>query len=47
MEFSDWLFNTSGLGGLAVAIIVVTLVSSYGLTVMWISKGHTDKTEDQ
>ncbi|MHC4663999.1 MAG: hypothetical protein ACYS8W_20240 [Planctomycetota bacterium] len=47
MEFLDWLFNTSGIGGLAVCIIVVTLVSGYGLTVRWISKGHVDKTESQ
>ena len=45
MEFFDKLFNTSGLGGLAVGFIVVSLVLSYSLTVRWISEAHTEKTE--
>ena len=45
MEFLDKLFNTSGIGGLAVGFIVVSLILSYSLTVRWISKGHTEKSE--
>jgi hypothetical protein len=41
--FVDALFNTAGVGGVAVCIVVTTLVISYGLTIRWISKGNTDK----
>jgi len=47
MAFIDELFNTSGYGGLAVGAIVVILVLSYGLTLRWITKGHSDKKESQ
>ncbi|MHC4778067.1 MAG: hypothetical protein ACYTFG_05755 [Planctomycetota bacterium] len=42
MEFADKSFNTAGIGLFVVGAIVTFLVTAYGLTTLWISKGHVD-----
>lgn len=43
MEIMGIFFNTSGFGGVLVAVIVVGLLSSYSLTTRWIANGYEDK----
>lgn len=45
MDFLDAFFNTPGVGGVLVIVVVTTLILCYGLTIRWISKGHEDKAE--
>ena len=45
MEGLKTFFDTSGIGGVAVALIVVTLTISYAFTIRWISRGQVDEKE--
>jgi hypothetical protein len=38
-QFLYWLVNMPGLGGLAVALIVIISVSAYGSALRWIARG--------
>jgi hypothetical protein len=38
-QFFYWLVDTPGLGGLAVGLIVIVMVSGVGGALRWISRG--------
>ncbi len=42
----ETLFETPGIGGLVACVVIVSLVSTYALTVRWISKGQEEQTEE-
>ena len=37
------LFETPGAGGVVWSTVITFLIVCYGLTIKWISKGHSDK----
>ena len=41
----DAFFETPGVGGAVACTIIVILVACYGLTIKWISKGHSKEVE--
>lgn len=46
-QFFYWLVNTAGLGGLAVALIVITSVAAGGSALRWIARGaQADEPEE-
>ncbi len=47
MGYVDYILNTPGFGGLVACAVIVTLVTCYGLTIVWISKGHEDKIKEK
>ncbi len=47
MDYIDFIFNTPGIGGLLACAVIVTLLVTYGLTAIWISKGHEDKIKEK
>jgi hypothetical protein len=38
----ETLFQTPGVGGAVAATAILTLITCYGLTIRWISRGHED-----
>lgn len=46
-RFLYWLINSPGLGGIAVSLLGLGVVSSIGLTLRWIAKGsQIDEPEE-
>jgi hypothetical protein len=43
----EYILNTPGIGGLLALLVIVTLVTTYGLTLVWISKGYEDEVKSK
>jgi len=41
----DAFFQTPGVGGAVACTVIVILITCYGLTIRWISRGHEEETE--
>ncbi len=46
-QFFYWLVNTAGLGGLAVAFIVLISVSAYGSALRWIARASESREPEE
>lgn len=47
MSNFDMVLDTPGLGGAIAGAAVVILVTCYGLTIRWISRGEEEPTDQQ
>jgi hypothetical protein len=47
MGLMDYILNTPGIGGLLALAVIVVLVTTYGLTLVWISKGYEDEIKEK
>ncbi|MBT3390413.1 MAG: hypothetical protein HN413_08385 [Chloroflexi bacterium] len=47
IEFLYWLINTPGVGGIAVILLAVSIVTTVGLVLRWVSQGANVEDEPE
>jgi hypothetical protein len=47
LDFLYWVINTPGLGGIAVAILAVSIITMVTITLRWIVKGGEVEEEEE
>ncbi len=45
MDFLTYFLDTPGIGGIVAGLVIATLITTYALTIVWVSKGHEDKKD--
>ncbi len=40
-------FETPGVGGVIAAVVITSIIITYGLTLRWVLRGHEDSKDNQ